>query len=136
MKQEERVTLAIKGFEHVGVQVKDIEKSIEFYQSVVGLQLIDRFLHTDNKMKLAFLGIGGSIIVELIEGYNSDLPEEGKVHHVAFKVSGIEGEKERLRQLEADFIYEDITALPNGAKYLFFKGPDGEWIEYFEPMKN
>lgn len=128
--------MAIKGFEHVGIQVKDIEKSIEFYQSVVGLQLIDRFLHTDNKMKLAFLGINDSIIVELIEGYNPNLPEEGKVHHVAFKVSGIEGEKERLLELQAEFIYEDITMLPNGAKYLFFRGPDGEWIEYFEPMNS
>ncbi|WP_191561061.1 VOC family protein [Metabacillus idriensis] len=128
--------MAIKGFEHVGIQVKDIEKSIEFYQTVVGLQFIDRFLHTDKKMKLAFLGIDDSIIVELIEGYNPDLPEEGKVHHVAFKVSEIEGEKERLRELQAEFIYEDISTLPNGAKYLFFRGPDGEWIEYFEPMKS
>lgn len=126
--------MAVKGFEHVGIQVRDIEKSIEFYQQVAGLQLIDRFLHTDGNMKLAFLGVDGSIIVELIEGYNPDLPAEGKVHHVALKVSGIEGEEERLKELGAELIYDDITTLPNGAKYLFFKGPDGEWIEYFEPM--
>ena len=126
--------MAVKGFEHVGIQVRDIEKSIEFYQQVAGLQLIDRFLHTDGNMKLAFLGVEGSIIVELIEGYNPDLPAEGKVHHVAWKVSGIEGEEERLKELGAELIYDDITTLPNGAKYLFFKGPDGEWIEYFEPM--
>jgi lactoylglutathione lyase len=125
--------MTIKGFEHVGIQVADIEKSIEFYQSVAGLELMDRFLHTDGNMKLAFLGINNSIIVELIEGYNSTLPAEGKVHHVAFKVSNIESEEERLRGLGAEFIYDEITALPNGAKYLFFKGPDGEWIEYFEP---
>ena len=88
--------MAVKKFEHVGIQVKDIEASKAFYQNVVGLELLDEMIHTNGTMKLAFLGIDGSIIVELIEGYNPDLPTEGKVHQVAFTVEGIENEKERL----------------------------------------
>jgi lactoylglutathione lyase len=48
-----------------------------------------------SELKLAFLGING----EIIEGYNANLPAEGKVHHVAFTVEGIEREKERLQSL-------------------------------------
>ena len=124
--------MAVLGFEHVGVQIIDIEKSIKFYQDVVNLELIDQFIHTDGKLKLAFLGLNGEIIVELIEGYNTDLPEEGKVHHIAFKVNEIEKEKQRLVGLGVELIFNDITTLPNGAKYLFFKGPDREWIEFYE----
>lgn len=124
--------MAVLGFEHVGVQIIDIEKSIKFYQDVVNLELIDQFIHTDGKLKLAFLGLNGEIIVELIEGYNPDLPEEGKVHHIAFKVNEIEKEKQRLVGLGVELIFNDITTLPNGAKYLFFKGPDREWIEFYE----
>jgi lactoylglutathione lyase len=127
--------MAVKKFEHVGIQVKDIETSKQFYQNVVCLELIDEMIHTDGVLKLAFLGLNGSIIVELIEGYNPNLPTEGKVHHVAFTVEGIEQEKERLQSLGVTFVWEDITTLPNGAKYLFFLGPDGEWIEFYEPAK-
>jgi lactoylglutathione lyase len=127
--------MAVKKFEHVGIQVKDIETSKQFYRNVVGLELIDEMIHTNGVMKLAFLGLNGSIIVELIEGYNPDLPSEGKVHHVAFTVEGIEQEKERLQSLGVTFVWEDITTLPNSAKYLFFYGPDGEWIEFYEAAK-
>jgi lactoylglutathione lyase len=127
--------MAVKKFEHVGIQVKDIETSKKFYQEVVGLELLSEMTHTNGTMKLAFLGLDGSVIVELIEGYNPNLPTEGKVHHVAFTVEGIEQEKERLQSLGVPLVWEDITTLPNGAKYLFFLGPDGEWIEFYEPAK-
>ncbi|WP_044894107.1 VOC family protein [Bacillus alveayuensis] len=127
--------MTVKKFEHVGIMVKDIETSKQFYQQIVGLELIDEMIHTNGEMKLAFLGINGQIIVELIEGYNANLPTEGKVHHVAFTVEGIEQEKERLQALDVSLVWEDITTLPNGAKYLFFLGPDGEWIEFYEPGK-
>jgi lactoylglutathione lyase len=124
--------MAVLGFEHVGIQVANIESSIAFYQEVVGLTLIDQFLHTDGDKKLAFLGINKEIIVEFIEGYNADLPVEGKVHHVAFKVENIESEQKRLDEAGVEWISKEITVLPNGAKYIFFRGPDKEWIEFFE----
>ncbi|MCM3162976.1 VOC family protein [Metabacillus litoralis] len=124
--------MSVLGFEHVGIQVENIEKSITFYKDVVGLELLDQFLHTDGKMKLAFLGVGGNIIVELIEGYNPNLPDEGKVHHIAFQVDNIEKERDRLRAANVEWIFEEITELPNGAKYIFFRGPEKEWIEFFE----
>jgi lactoylglutathione lyase len=127
--------MAVKKFEHVGIMVKDIETSKQFYQQIVGLELIEEMIHTNGELKLAFLGINGETIVELIEGYNANLPAEGKVHHVAFTVEGIEKEKERLQSLGVSLVWEDITTLPNGAKYLFFLGPDGEWIEFYEPGK-
>ncbi|MGM7722037.1 VOC family protein [uncultured Metabacillus sp.] len=124
--------MAVLGFEHVGIQVANIEKSIQFYQEVVGLELIDRFMHTDGDKDLAFLGVNGEIIVEFIEGYNPDLPDEGKVHHVAFRVDHIEDEQKRLDSAGVEWINKEITTLPNGAKYIFFRGPDQEWIEFFE----
>lgn len=124
--------MAVIGFEHVGIQVADIKQSIRFYEEVVGLKLIDQFLHTDGDKKLAFLGVNGEIIVEFIEGYNPNLPIEGKVHHVAFRVDDIELEQRRLEAEGVEWITNDITVLPNGARYIFFRGPDREWIEFFE----
>ena len=125
--------MAIQKLEHVGIQVKDMKASIQFYQDIVGLELIDHFPHTNPALTLAFLGLDGQIIIELIQGYNSDLPAEGKVHHVAFTVADLKEERDRLKQLDVTFVDEQITSLPNGAQYLFFYGPDGEWIEFFQP---
>jgi lactoylglutathione lyase len=127
--------MAIKKFEHVGIQVKDLETTIAFYTNVVGLEFLKKEGHVDPALTLAFLGIKGEgePIVEIIEGYNPNLPAEGKVHHLAFTVEDIEAEIERVKEHGVTFIDEAVTTLPNGAKYIFFYGPDGEWIEFFQP---
>lgn len=127
--------MAIKKIEHVGVMVKNLETSIEFYRDVIGMELRDTLVHTNGVIRLAFLAFKGSqdTELELIEGYNDQLPNEGKVHHIAFTVDNVEEEVERLRGLNVKFIDEGITTLPNGSRYMFFYGPDGEWIEVFQP---
>ncbi|WP_426447436.1 VOC family protein [Paenibacillus sp. S-38] len=123
--------------EHVGIMVKDIDTSVAFYEEVVGLKLKDTLLHTNGVIKLAFLGFGdqGETEVELIQGYNGGLPQEGKVHHLAFTVDDIEEEFERIGRLEVQRIDEEIITLPNGSRYFFFHGPDGEWIEFFQSTR-
>ncbi|TGU69167.1 VOC family protein, partial [Mesorhizobium sp. M00.F.Ca.ET.186.01.1.1] len=73
--------------------------------------------------------------LELIHGYNDSLPVEGKVHHLALAVDNLEEEIARLKQLDVSFIDEAITTLPNGSRYMFFRGPDGEWLELFESTR-
>ena len=68
-------------------------------------------------------------ILELIEGYNSSLPAEGKVHHICFKVDSLKDEIKRLKTWRNIFTRRRKT-LPDGTRYIFFAGPDGEWIEF------
>ncbi|MEC1525132.1 VOC family protein [Neobacillus niacini] len=127
--------MAVKKLEHVGVMVSDMEVSIDFYQNVLGLDLLDRFAANETT-GLAFLGNreSGQVIVELINGKDNLFPDEGKVHHIAFTVDHIEEEMERLRKLKVYFANEEISTLANGSKYIFFKGPDGETLELFQPQ--
>lgn len=129
--------MAIRKLEHVGIQVRDLQTSIAFYRDVLGMELRGTLDHTNGIIKLAFLSFpnAGETEVELIEGYNPDLPTEGKVHHIALTVDDIEAEIERLNGLQVEWIDEEITTLPNGTRYKFFKGPDGEWIELFETTR-
>lgn len=131
------IALAVKKLEHVGLMVKDIEASIHFYTQVVGMEFKGKLVHTNPAITLAFLGFSGSTEteLELIQGYNENLPEEGKVHHIAFAVDNLEEEIERLKKSDVVFIDTDITTLPNGSRYIFFKGPDGEWLELFESTR-
>ncbi|MFC0472246.1 VOC family protein [Halalkalibacter kiskunsagensis] len=126
--------MAKKRIEHVGVMVRDLETSIKFYEDIVGMKLKNTMVHSDEHMKLAFLGFkkSGETELELIQGYNDQLPIEGKVHHFAITVDDIEGEVKRIKALDVKLIDDEITTLPNGSKYFFFHGPDGEWIEFFQ----
>jgi lactoylglutathione lyase len=126
--------MAVKKLEHVGVMVSDLEISIGFYENVLGLDLLDRFAANETT-DLAFLGdrASGQVIVELICGKDNRFPDEGKVHHIAFTVDRIEEEIERLRSLNVHFTNDEFFTLANGSKYIFFKGPDGETLELFQP---
>lgn len=129
--------MAVLKIEHVGVMVANMEKSIRFYEEVVGLKLKDTLLHTNGVVKLAFLGFGAhnESEVELVEGYNAGLPQEGKVHHLAFSVDDVEAEYERIKGLNLEQVDAEITTLPNGSRYFFFNGLDGERIEFFQSTR-
>jgi lactoylglutathione lyase len=129
--------MPVRKVEHVGIMVKHMETSIEFYRSVLGLELLGTMDHPNGMVKLAFLGFPGAkeTLVELIEGYPGAVTEEGRVHHIAFAVDNIEEEIARISKLNVTFIDPDITVLPDGSKYRFFIGPDGERLELFQPAK-
>ncbi|MDP4084891.1 MAG: VOC family protein [Bacillota bacterium] len=127
--------MAIKKLEHVGVMVNDLETSISFYRDILGLDLIEHLQLEDSAIQLVFLGNKetGQIFVELVSGRNKNYPDEGKVNHIAFTVENIEEEIERLKSLKVIFTNTEILSFKNGTKYIFFKGPDGEKLELFQP---
>ncbi|MCL6442512.1 MAG: VOC family protein [Alicyclobacillus sp.] len=124
-----------KKVEHTGIMVRNIEESVDFYTKVLGMELKGILEHNVPGLRLGFMGFPGSDdkVIELIEGYNPNLPAEGLVHHVAFTVNDIEAETARLRALNVKFLDEGITTLRNGARYIFFEGPNGEHLELFQP---
>jgi len=126
--------MANKRIDHVGIVVKDFEKSIDFYQTIVGFELKGKITHTNGVIQLAFLGFGNTdeTELEIIHGYNDNLPSEGKVHHFAVHVDNLEEEYERVSKLGAQFVDKEIVTLPNGYRYFFIFGPDGEWVEFFQ----
>ena len=123
-----------KKMDHVGVYVNNLEASLSFYQEVVGMEVKDQFTIANGALTLAFLGFNGSneTELELVYGGNPNLPEEGKVNHIAFLVDDIEEEFNRLKGLDVAFISEAVDTLPNGYRNFFVNGPDGEKVEFFK----
>lgn len=120
--------------DHVGLMVKDIDASIAFYQNVIGMTLKGRMTHTNGVMKLAFLGFENrdETELELIEGYNDNLPQEGKVHHFAVSTDDIEAEFDRVKGAGIKLMEDEITVLPNGFRYFFLLGPKEKWSSFFK----
>ncbi|MBO7744597.1 VOC family protein [Paenibacillus sp. MWE-103] len=128
--------MAVRKLEHVGIMVTDMDKSIRFYTEVVGLKYLYSLTHTNGVILMAFLtgSDGEQTEIELIQNYPGQLAPEGRTHHVAFTVDDVEAEFARLNALEGVTVRDaEITTLPNGARYFFFDGPDGEFLEMFQP---
>ncbi len=129
--------MAVRKIEHVGIMVSSLEVSIPFYENIVGLKHTETLTHTNGVIRLAFLSFQSSseTEVELIEGFTGELAKAGRVHHVAFTVDDIEAEFERIRAADVAGLDEAVITLPNGSRYFFFDGPDGEAIEFFQTTR-
>jgi len=127
--------MAIRKLEHVGIMVKNLETSIRFYTEVLGLEHLKTMTHTNGVIRLGFLAYPQSqdVLIELIEGYSSELPAEGKVHHIALTVDELDTDVQRIKELGVPLRDSEITTLPDGSRYFFFYGPDGELLELFQP---
>lgn len=123
----------IRKLEHIGVMVTDMDASIRFYTEVLRLQLVKR-VQLRPGVELTFLSYQGqeSVELELITGDGSHA-EQGKVNHIAFTVTDIEAEVERLKSLGVKLIDEQPKTILDGIKIAFFYGPDGERLEFFQP---
>jgi lactoylglutathione lyase len=124
----------IRKLEHIGVMVKDMNASIRFYTEVLGMRLVKRKALKDGA-ELSFLSFPDSdnIEIELIGRGHDGLPDNGIVHHIAFTVSDIQAEIDRLKGLGVKLVDETPRTILDGDLIAFFFGPDGERLEFFQP---
>lgn len=127
----------IKKLEHIGVYVNNMDESIRFYTEVLGLELVGR-KQVNPEVELGFLSFPGTdnVEIELIGRGTDGMPDNGIVHHIAFTVSDIEGELERLKGLGVRLLDEEPRVILDGVKIAFFFGPNGERLEFFQPKND
>jgi methylmalonyl-CoA/ethylmalonyl-CoA epimerase len=96
--------------EHIGIAVKNLEASIEFYETVLGLKCYNIEEVADQKVRTAFF-MAGQTKIELLESTSPDGPvarfldKKGEgVHHIAFSVEGIEEAIKHAREKGIDVI--------------------------------
>ncbi|WP_243767532.1 VOC family protein [Paenibacillus agricola] len=124
----------IHKLEHIGVMVKDMDASIRFYTEVIGMKLVKRKALADG-VELGFMSFPDSdkIEIELIGRGHDGLPDNGLVHHIAFTVSDIQAEIDRLKTFNVKLMDETPRTILEGDLIAFFFGPDGERLEFFQP---
>jgi lactoylglutathione lyase len=114
---------------HLALHVQDLAKSAAFYQHIIGLDTIPEPFHDGNHVWFSV----GSAQLHLI-GRAKEIAVQSKQSHLCFSVSSVDAFIKRLQQ--ANVIYEDvkgeiksITVRTDGVKQIYFKDPDGYWIE-------
>ena len=135
--------MKISQLEHIGIAVESIEKSLDFYETVLGLKCYRVEEVKDQKVRTAFFKLG-EIKIELLETTDPDGPigkfieKKGEgIHHIAFAVDNIE---QALQEAETNGIRLIDGKARQGAEnmeiaFLHPKSTGGILIEFCERKK-
>jgi methylmalonyl-CoA/ethylmalonyl-CoA epimerase len=118
----------MKKIEHIGIAVKDLEKSNALFKQLLGKAHYKTEEVTSEGVKTSFFKSGPNKI-ELLEATNSESPiakfiaKKGEgVHHIAFAVDDIKAEIKRLKS-------EGFTVLNDTPKC----GADNKLVVFLHP---
>jgi len=115
---------------HIAHYVVDLKVSSNFYMNIIGLDSINEPFHDG---KHTWLSVGNKSHLHLIQGAKGPVLVE-KNSHICFSVASVPG---FIKVLDKNKIeYENwagekmtLTNRVDGVKQIYFKDPDGYWIE-------
>ncbi|MFY7668695.1 MAG: methylmalonyl-CoA epimerase [Crocinitomicaceae bacterium] len=127
----------MKKIEHLGIAVKDLNTSIQLYETLFQTECYKTEAVESEGVKTAFFQVGESKI-ELLEASNPDSPiakfleKKGPgFHHVAFETSNIDAEIERLTNEGFELIHKTPKDGADNKRIAFLhpKAVDGLLLE-------
>lgn len=119
---------------HTMIRVKDIKKSIDFYEKLIGLKVAKEKRLDD--CTLYFLADGhGEVQIELT--FNDETPKNGYemgtgFGHFAFETNSMDEFDKKLKDYGWEYLYEPFHLSAVSSKIAFIKDPDGYEIEIIE----
>jgi lactoylglutathione lyase len=112
---------------HIGIYVKDLEKSLAFYEDLFGFKEVKSF--TSGEAKIAMIDIGGGVL-ELVQRPGSPTaPPVGNWSHTAIHDPNFD---ETINKIEKMGLATRKITIPNGNRLCFFSDLDGHVIEIME----
>ncbi len=125
----ERPGSTARGVHHVALISSDVERTVQFFQGILGFPLIEMFENRDYEGSTHFffdIGHGNTLAYFDLPGLDLGPYQEvlGGHHHLAISVDPSIWEilKARLDENHIDYAHVDGSSL-------YFRGPDGERLE-------
>lgn len=118
---------------HTMIRVGDLQKSIDFYTSVLGMKLLRQKDYPDGRFTLAFVGYqeeADGAVLELTHNWDTSSYDLGNGYgHVALAVDDVYAACERIRE-KGGRITREPGPMKHGSTILaFVEDPDGYKIE-------
>ncbi|MCW9699533.1 lactoylglutathione lyase [Avibacterium sp. 20-129] len=121
---------------HTMLRVGDLDRSIKFYQDVLGMRLLRTSENPEYKYTLAFLGYSDeetSSVLELTYNWGVNEYELGNAYgHIAIGVDDIYATCEAVRQAGGKVTREPGPVKGGKTVIAFVEDPDGYKIEFIE----
>lgn len=121
---------------HTMIRVGDLQRSIDFYTKVLGMQLLRTSENEEYKYSLAFVGYGdesSGAVIELTYNWGVTSYEMGTAFgHVALGVDDVAATCEAIRQAGGNVTREAGPVKGDTTIIAFVEDPDGYKIELIE----
>ncbi len=118
---------------HTMLRVGNLEQSIEFYTTVLGMKLLRQKDYPDGKFTLAFVGYGPeseNSVIELTYNWDTDHYDLGDGYgHIALEVDDVYQACDDIRQRGGKIIREAGPMNAGTTIIAFVEDPDGYPIE-------
>jgi lactoylglutathione lyase len=122
-------------FTYVGIRVKDLQKSIDFYVKVLGMKVMGRGKIEQTKGEtVGLVSEEGGFILELNyyekdSSFNTEYVVGEGLDHLAFKVDNLDRALEEARLAGHRTVLEMKA---EGGHWAYIEDPNGIWIELFQ----
>jgi lactoylglutathione lyase len=121
---------------HTMLRVGDLQRSIDFYTKVLGMQLLRTSENTEYKYTLAFVGYGNNpdhAELELTYNWGTDKYEMGTAYgHIAISTEDIYQTCEQVRAAGGNITREPGPVKGGTTVIAFITDPDGYKVELIE----
>lgn len=132
--------MLVNTVDHITINVKDLQKTFDFYESVMGLE------RSDFTMDLGFgvvyyMGLPGGVNLELVDYRTEEKrlqtndTDLGIYRHVAYSVDSLAEIRERCRRWGARIIIEYAYNEFLNNHIMLVEDPNGVEIEFVENVK-
>lgn len=130
-----------KELDHIGIAVRDLERSIDFHLNILCGELIDRYKSevVGVESEIAIIDVNGNRIELLAPTNNSTSPiarfikQKGKgVHHIAYKVNDLDKAIQDLKEQGIGILEDSLRTNKHGRRLIYLNPADteGTIIEY------
>lgn len=117
-------------FVHTTAYTRDLDKTIEFYENIMGLKVVKRFKTPDQK-EIAFLNDGYGTNIEFIQYDNGYAPAVEKTPSWAFEPEDFDAMLKFIEDSDEFRVEQGPVEVP-GARFFFFYDYNGIYIQIIE----
>lgn len=116
--------MGLANLDHYNINTSNIERSVAFYEDVLGLRKGER---PNFGVPGAWLYLGETAVVHLIHLDRDGPSGGGAIDHVAFRASGYDDMRSNLQQRKIKFSEMSVPGF--SVRQIFVHDPDGVKVE-------
>ena len=121
---------------HTMLRVGNLEKSLHFYEDIMGMKLLRKEDYPEYKFTLAFVGYGDesdTAVIELTHNWDTESYDLGNAYgHIAIGVEDVYKICDRIKESGGNVVREAGPMQGGNTIIAFVEDPDGYKVELLE----